>query len=155
MLFDLRGRRRRLVQVVYLTLALLLGGGLVLFGIGGDVSGGLLNAFEGGGGQTGDRVTEDRIDRPEERLQATPRDDAVLAAPARADYPLPTPPAESGPCGLPAEPRAELQQAGRYWASYAAAAAQPSVETARYALQVYGPGGRARPKEAQRAAAIV
>ena len=31
MLFDLRGRRRRVVQVVYLTLALLLGGGLVLF----------------------------------------------------------------------------------------------------------------------------
>ena len=32
MLFDLRGRgRRRVVQVVYLGLALLLGGGLVLF----------------------------------------------------------------------------------------------------------------------------
>ena len=40
MLFDLRGRgRRRTVQVIYLTLALLLGGGLVLFGIGGDVQG--------------------------------------------------------------------------------------------------------------------
>jgi hypothetical protein len=37
MLFDLRGRRRRVVQVTYLMLALLLGGGLVLFGIGGSV----------------------------------------------------------------------------------------------------------------------
>ena len=36
MLFDLRGRgRRRTVKVVYITLAFLMGGGLVLFGIGG------------------------------------------------------------------------------------------------------------------------
>jgi hypothetical protein len=155
MLFDLRGRRRRLVQVVYLTLALLLGGGLVLFGIGGDVSGGLLNAFEGGGGQTGDQVTEDRIDRQEERLQANPRNEAVLAALVRDYYSLATQQRESGTVGFPEEARDELQQAGRYWARYADAADEPSVETARYALQVYGQGGLDRPKEAQRAAAIV
>ena len=46
MLFDLRaGGRRRLVQVVYLFLAILLGGGLVLFGVGGATSGGLFDAF--------------------------------------------------------------------------------------------------------------
>ena len=33
MLFDLRGRRRRAVQATYLTLAILMGGGLVFFGI--------------------------------------------------------------------------------------------------------------------------
>jgi hypothetical protein len=51
MLFDIRGRgRRRTVQGVYLGLALLLGGGLVLFGVGaGNGNGGLLNAFNGGG----------------------------------------------------------------------------------------------------------
>lgn len=51
MLFDLRSRgRRRTVQVVYLGLALLLGGGLVLFGVGtGNGNGGLLNALTGGG----------------------------------------------------------------------------------------------------------
>ena len=55
MLFDLRGRRRRAVQVTYLMLALLMGGGLVLFGIGGSVSGGLIDAFKGtGGGSSGD-----------------------------------------------------------------------------------------------------
>ncbi len=50
MLFDLRGRgRRRTVQAVYLGLALLMGGGLVLFGVGaGNGFGGLLNAFNGG-----------------------------------------------------------------------------------------------------------
>jgi tetratricopeptide (TPR) repeat protein len=50
MLFDLRSRgRRRTVQAVYLGLAILMGGGLILFGVGTGVSGGgLLNAFGGG-----------------------------------------------------------------------------------------------------------
>jgi predicted Zn-dependent protease len=50
MLFDLRSRgRRRTVQTVYLMLAVLMGGGLILFGVGTGVSGGgLLNAFGGG-----------------------------------------------------------------------------------------------------------
>ena len=46
MLFDLRGAgRRTTIKIVYLSLAILMGGGLVLFGIGGDVSGGLFDAF--------------------------------------------------------------------------------------------------------------
>src|SRR5205085_6632382 len=51
MLFDLRSRgRRRSVQGVYLGLALLMGGGLVLFGVGaGNGFGGILNAFTGNG----------------------------------------------------------------------------------------------------------
>jgi hypothetical protein len=51
MLFDLRSRgRRRTVQVVYLGLAFLMFGGLVLFGVGaGNGFGGLLNAFTGNG----------------------------------------------------------------------------------------------------------
>jgi predicted Zn-dependent protease len=51
MLFDLRSRgRRRTVQGVYLGLAILMGGGLVLFGVGaGNGLGGLLNAFTNSG----------------------------------------------------------------------------------------------------------
>jgi hypothetical protein len=51
MLFDLRSRgRRRTVQVVYLGLAILMGGGLILFGVGaGNGFGGILNAFTGNG----------------------------------------------------------------------------------------------------------
>ncbi len=51
MLFDLRSRgRRRTVQVVYLGLAVVMGGGLVLVGVGtGNGFGGLLNAFTGNG----------------------------------------------------------------------------------------------------------
>lgn len=49
MLFDLRSRgRRRTVQAIYLSLAILMGGGLVLFGVGTGVGGGgLLNAIGG------------------------------------------------------------------------------------------------------------
>jgi Flp pilus assembly protein TadD len=55
MLFDLRSRgRRRTVQVVYLFLALLIGGGLVLFGVGaGNGLGGLLNGITGSGSNSG------------------------------------------------------------------------------------------------------
>jgi hypothetical protein len=55
MLFDLRSRgRRRTVQGVYLGLAILMGGGLVLFGVGaGNGLGGLLNAFNGSGSTSG------------------------------------------------------------------------------------------------------
>jgi hypothetical protein len=51
MLFDLRSRgRRRAVQGIYLGLAVLMAGGLILFGVGtGTGGGGLLNAFNGGG----------------------------------------------------------------------------------------------------------
>jgi hypothetical protein len=58
MLFDLRSRgRRRTVQAVYLGLAILMGGGLVLFGVGaGNGLGGLLNAFNGGGSSSGQKA---------------------------------------------------------------------------------------------------
>src|SRR6516164_7166369 len=58
MLFDLRSRgRRRTVQVVYLFLALLIGGGLVLFGVGaGNGLGGLLNGLTGKGSTAGQQA---------------------------------------------------------------------------------------------------
>lgn len=61
MLFDLRGRgRRTTVRGVYLALALLMGGGLILFGVGTGVGGGgLLNAFNGGGGSSGSAANQE------------------------------------------------------------------------------------------------
>jgi hypothetical protein len=56
MLFDLRGRgRQNTVKIVYISLAFLMGGGLVLFGIGGATNGGLVDAItgNGSGGDTG------------------------------------------------------------------------------------------------------
>ena len=77
MLFDLRGRRRRAVQATYLTLAVLMGGGLVFFGIGGSVSGGLLDAFKSGNGNNSNvgGAVQKRNDRNkgQSALRANPR----------------------------------------------------------------------------------
>src|SRR5918998_889130 len=88
MLFDLRGRgRRRTVQVVYLSLALPLGGGLVLFGIGGDVQGGLFDAFQQDGGSADESLQED-VDKWEKRVQSNRQDAAAWAELARAKFNL-------------------------------------------------------------------
>jgi hypothetical protein len=91
MLFDLRGSgRRRTVKIVYIALAFLMGGGLVLFGIGGGggVSGGLVDAITdtSGGGDTG----ADRFTKEEKaalaKTQANPQDAPAWAALARARF---------------------------------------------------------------------
>jgi hypothetical protein len=155
MLFDLRGRRRRAVQVTYLMLALLMGGGLVLFGIGGDVSGGLLDAFKGGGGQSGDSALQDRIDKQKERLKANPRNEVVLQNLVRDYYSLATGQRESGSTGFPEDAKDDLRQAGVYWQRYVRVTDKPNPDTAGYALQVFDVSALNRPKEAQRAAAIL
>jgi len=75
MLFDLRGRgRRRTVQVIYLSLAILMGGGLVLFGIGSDQSGGLVDAFSDDAQQGGSATesVDKRIDAQLTKVRANP-----------------------------------------------------------------------------------
>jgi hypothetical protein len=83
MLFDLRSRgRRRTVQLVYLGLAILMGGGLVLFGVGaGNGNGGLLNAFTGGGsGNAGTSAIVQQENAALKQTQRSPSDPAAWAA---------------------------------------------------------------------------
>jgi len=157
MLFDLRGRRRRAVQATYLMLAVLMGGGLVLFGIGGDVSGGLLDAFKGGGGgSNGDSALRDQVERQQERLAKSPQNEVVLQNLVRDYYSLATAQRESGTIGFPADAKDELRKAGEYWQRYTRVVdGEPSADAARYALQVYDVGALNRPKEAQTAAALI
>jgi tetratricopeptide (TPR) repeat protein len=98
MLFDLKGKRKRLVQVVYVTLAILFGGGLVLFGVGGNVSGGLIDAFRGGNGG-GDTTSafDDVVNRANARAARNPDDPAAWAAVVRAQFNLASSPAGSDP----------------------------------------------------------
>jgi hypothetical protein len=156
MLFDLRGKRRRLVQFTYLMLALLMGGGLVLFGIGGDVSGGLFNAFEGDGGGNGNSAIEERIDQQEERLQKNPQNTAILQELVREYYQLATAQQAEGAVQFSADSRDELRKAGTYWQRYVDAESEnPSPDTALFALRIYDVGALNQPKEAQKAAALV
>lgn len=79
MLFDLRGKRRRVVQVVYAMLAGLFLVGFVAFGIGSDVSGGFADLFNGGG--SGGSLTsqyDDQIDNANEQLAKDPNNTAAL-----------------------------------------------------------------------------
>ncbi len=125
MLFDLRGAgRQRTVKAVYLTLAILMGGGLVLFGIGGDVSGGLVDAITERNQTSGDSAErfENREADLVARVQANPQDAAALVELARVRTQL---------AGLgenfdaetnsySAAGRAELRQAASAWERYLA-----------------------------------
>ena len=91
MLFDLRGAgRRTTIKIVYLSLAILMGGGLVLFGIGGDVSGGLFDAFSERNAttDTGTGRYEDRVREAQRETTANPQDAAAFADLTRARYQL-------------------------------------------------------------------
>lgn len=160
MLFDLRGRgRRRTVQVIYLGLALLMGGGLVLLGIGGNQSGGgLLDAFTNGGGSADTGVFGDRREAAEKRVQANRQDAAAWAALARARYQE-----ASAGGGVDAatgvfteEGKAQLRQADRAWQEHLKLDPDaPDPNVAVIMAQVYGPSGLARADDAVAAQEIV
>ena len=89
MLFDLRKRgRRRTVQAVYLGLALLMAGGLVLFGVGaGNGIGGLLNAFTGNGSSSAQtQVVSAQEKAALKQTRLAPNDPAGWAALVQARY---------------------------------------------------------------------
>ena len=145
-----------MVQVTYLLLALLMGGGLVLFGIGGDVSGGLLNAFDSSGGGSGNDAIEERIDKQEERLKRTPQNTAVLQELVREYYQLATAQQAQGAVQFSADSRDELRKAASYWQRYVnVEKGNPSPDTALFALRIYDVGALNQPKEAQKAASLV
>jgi hypothetical protein len=75
MLFDLRSKRRRgAVKVIYVGLALLIGGGLVLFGVGaGNGNGGLLNGLSNGGnGSSGNSLAARQVRTALQAVKASP-----------------------------------------------------------------------------------
>ena len=158
MLFDLQGKRRRVVQVVYLGLAILMGGGLVFFGIGGDVSGGLFDAFSerGGGGDSGNSAIEKRIDRNEEHVSANPQSEPARRELVRDYYQLATVQTSDQDPGFPADARDELRKAADNWQAYLALEPERvDSSLARVALQIFDPTALNRPKAAQEAARVI
>lgn len=88
MLFDIRGRRKRFIQVIYVFLALLLGGGLVIFGIGGDAAGGLGDAVGIGNNSSssGTAGFDEEVEDAEATLATNPNDTEALLGLARYSY---------------------------------------------------------------------
>jgi hypothetical protein len=139
MLFDLRGKRRRTVQGVYLTLAILMGAGLVFFGIGSSVSGGLGDLFTGGGGgdDSAQEAVQKNIDAAEKKLASEPNDKEALAALVRGHYQLATSTADPETGQFGSESRGELEATVDAWQKYLDVAEKPEAGLANTAIQSY------------------
>ncbi|HEX8074347.1 MAG TPA: hypothetical protein VF545_05145 [Thermoleophilaceae bacterium] len=158
MLFDLRGKRRRTVQVTYAALAFLMAAGLVAFGIGSDTSGGLSDIFTGGGGgkSTANKTVEKRIEAAEKRLAANPRDQAALATIVRSRYSLASLDTNQQTGKFGANGKKELTKAAAAWERYLEAnpkKADPSL--AAVMLNTFGKNGLNRPSDAAATAEII
>jgi tetratricopeptide (TPR) repeat protein len=153
-LFDLKGRRRRVVQGTYLLLAILMGGGLVLFGIGGDVSGGLVDALQGQSGSS-NSIVEDRIEENEDKVETDPKNTAALKELARDWYQLAT--QESDVTGaFSDEGKERLAEADAAWAAYLDLDPKnPDASLASLMVNVYAPTALNKPAEGAEAAEIV
>jgi tetratricopeptide (TPR) repeat protein len=153
MLFDLRGRgRRRFVQGIYLGLAILMGGGLVLFGVGGATSGGLLDAFnnDGSGGSSVSDTFKKRVDSAEKAIQARPTDPKAWAEMTRVRF-------QQASVGdgfdqtngvFTDKGKEELQNASNAWDKYLTLTDKPDDTVASLMVQAYGQYGLNQPDKA-------
>src|SRR3954452_5510753 len=153
MLFDLKGKRRRVVQGVYLMLAVLLGVGLVAFGIGSGVNGGPRDLCGGGGGSNkGDEIIQKKIDTAEKQLQANAKNTAALAAVIRGHYQLATAQSDPNTGQFTKDASDDLREAAAAWEKYLATnPKKPDLGLARVMVQAYG--GLAQLNQAEQTAA--
>ncbi|HWC47719.1 MAG TPA: hypothetical protein VG448_02435 [Solirubrobacterales bacterium] len=130
MVFDVRGRRKHVVRVVYALLAVLMG--LSLFLVVGSVNLGELFSSSGGGSTNLAQPYEEQAERLETKLKKTPEDPTLLQALARARV-------TAGNSLLSNEPNEEdltkavqqYQLASSSWAEYLEATDEPSAGTAQ------------------------
>jgi hypothetical protein len=157
MLFDLKGKRRHVVQGTYLLLAVLMGGGLVLFGIGGGTSGGLLDAFKGGGGGSSQNsLIEQRIQTAQKQLRLNPQNQAALSEMVRSNYQLAQAKEDPNSGAFTADAKKNLEQASTAWKRYLATNPEkPDITLASFMLQAYGEFGLNQASNAEKAAEIV
>jgi hypothetical protein len=118
MLFDIRGRRKNVVRVVYAILALLMGGSLFLtvgpFNLG--------EFFGAGGTSNASEVYDEQVERIEANLAKDPNDENLLVALTRAEISAGT--AKTGTSlegenpQLPPDARTDYRQALEAWNRY-------------------------------------
>jgi hypothetical protein len=148
MLFDLRGRgRRRAVQGIYLFLAILMGGGLVLFGVGGNTNGGLFDAFssDSNNGSATTSYTK-QIDQTQKQIDTNPKNAAAWARMASLRL------AEGGANGGfdgDTDGLKDFRLASTAWKRYLALN-PPKIDqsVARQMINVYGTSGLNQPDQA-------
>jgi hypothetical protein len=135
MLFDLRGRgRRRTIQGVYLGLALLMGGGLVLFGVGtGTGGGGLLNAFSGNGSNNQNQVVSQQEQSALKAVKLNPSSPSAWASLLQARWSA----ANQGTTTSTATATKELTGATQAWQRYLQLTKTPDPNVAVLAARSY------------------
>ncbi len=144
MLFDLRSRgRRRTVRGVYLGLALLMGLGLVLFGVGaGNGIGGLLNAFTGNGssGNQNQAVTQ-QVQSALKAVHAHPSSAAAWSNLVQARW---SAAGQNGTCSsgsvctFTAAGKKQLTGATQAWQHYVQLTKRPDPTLAQLVARSYG-----------------
>ena len=146
MLFDLRSRgRRRTVQGVYLGLALLMGGGLVLFGVGaGNGFGGLLNAFNGGGSSSSKPVVSHAENAALRQTQLHPSSPSAWASMVQARYEAAGQNSNPATSSYTAAGLVKLRQAGQAWERYLQLTNKPNWTLAELVANAYEQLGNAK-----------
>jgi hypothetical protein len=134
MVFDIRGKRRNVVKVVYAVLAVLMG--LSLFLVTG--AGSIGSLFGGGGGSSnGAAVYEEQATRLEHKLVKSPENPQLLAGLMRARLNAGNQLVEQTAEGtkLTTETISQYQEASDAWTKYLKAEDEPSAGTAALIVQ--------------------
>jgi hypothetical protein len=158
-LFDLRGRgRRRTVQGIYLSLAILMGGGLVLFGVGGNVSGGLLDALKNNPSSGSSDVFQKRLVAAEKLTVAQPANAQAWANVVKLRFQV----AGTGDSydnntgAFTDKGKVELQRVDQAWNRYLELSPKKLDTTAAtYMVQAYAPGALNKSDKLVRAYEVV
>lgn len=137
MLFDIRGRRKHVVRVVYAILALLMGASLFLvvgpFSIG--------NLIGNGSTTSAAKVLQEQAERTEAKLRREPESETLLLALTRsrvnAANSLTEVNSETGATVLTPEGRQELERGIEAWSSYLKQSKEPRANTALLVSQGY------------------
>ena len=140
MLFDLRSRgRRRTVQAVYLSLAVLMGGGLVLFGVGtGNGIGGLLNGFTGSGSNNQGQVLSSQVKSAEAQVKKDPNSAPAWASLIQAHYQNASSNGFNSATGTyTAAGKRELGEVAAAWQQYLKLTKNPGYTSANFAANAY------------------
>ena len=129
MLFDIRGRRKHVVRVVYAILALLMGASLFL--VVGPFS---LGDLAGNGATDASKVLQEQAERTEQKLRREPENEDLLVALTRsrltAANSLTEVNSETGVTFFTPEGRQELERGVEAWNSYLKQTKEPKASLA-------------------------
>jgi hypothetical protein len=157
MLFDLKGKRRKTVQITYVALAFLMAVGLIGAGVGSGVSGGIFDLFSGGGGgSTADKTIQRKIDRANRALRLNPKDEGAMASIVRAHYQLASVDTNQRTGQFGKDGKKELAKADAAWQRYVdSEPKKPDDSLAGLMVVAYSPIGLNDASKAAGAAEVV